>query len=646
MTSKLKMHSPDLTEDNIAKIAVLFPNCISESRDEQGRLKQVVDFDLLRQELSDVIVEGEQERYRLDWVGKKEAILAANAPIAKTLRPSREESVNFDTTENLFIEGDNLDALKLLQENYLGKVKMIYIDPPYNTGNDFIYNDNFAERSEEFFARSQQFDEEGNRLIANTESNGRFHSDWLSMMYSRLKLARNLLADDGVIFISCDDNEIDNLKKTVSEIFGSYNHIAQFPWQSRQSIQNDTDISINHEYVLAFAKNRRQENRRLKEGNVETWFKEKSFVCNPLPLDKEKFDNPDNDPRGLWKADPFDAPNVRLNLTYPIVNPNTGEEYYPPKGRHWRTEQKNYERLLADGRILFGKTGNSRPQLKVFYAEKKMFGSVDNSWWTGERCGTTTQGTKEIISLFESPVFDTPKPVALLNNLLKLATRDNEENIILDFFAGSATTAHAVMQLNAEDGGNRRFIMVQLPEATDEKSEAFKAGYPTIAEISKERIRRAAAKIRDDFVDKLPKDWDGGFRVLTVDSTNMKDVYYRPDEVAQSDLLDMVSHIKEDRSGEDLLFQVMLDWGLPLSLPIQERDVDGKKVYFVGEKSSLGYALAACFDELNEAVIQAVAAETPQKFVSVEYAISQDADKTNIKEWFKQLSPETDVKFI
>lgn len=646
MTSKLKMHSPDLTEDNIAKIAALFPNCISESRDEQGRLKQVVDFDLLRQELSDVIVEGEQERYRLDWVGKKEAILTANAPIAKTLRPSREESVNFDTTENLFIEGDNLDALKLLQENYLGKVKMIYIDPPYNTGKDFIYNDDFAESSAEFFARSQQFDEEGNRLIANTESNGRFHSDWLSMMYSRLKLARNLLADDGVIFISCDDNEIGNLKKAVSEIFGSYNHIAQFPWQSRQSIQNDTDISINHEYVLAFAKNRRQENRRLKEGNVETWFKEKSFVCNPLPLDKEKFDNPDNDPRGLWKADPFDAPNVRLNLTYPIVNPNTGEEYYPPKGRCWRTEQKNYERLLADGRILFGKTGNSRPQLKVFYAEKKMFGSVDNSWWTGERCGTTTQGTKEIISLFESPVFDTPKPVALLNNLLKLATRDNEENIILDFFAGSATTAHAVMQLNAEDGGNRRFIMVQLPEATDEKSEAFKAGYPTIAEISKERIRRAAAKIHDDFADKLPEDWDGGFRVLKVDSTNMKDVYYRPDEVSQSDLLDMVSHIKEDRSGEDLLFQVMLDWGLPLSLSIQERDVDGKKVYFVGEKSSLGYALAACFDELNEAVIQAVAAETPQKFVSVEYAISQDADKTNIKEWFKQLSLETDVKFI
>lgn len=646
MTSKLKMHSPDLTEDNIAKIAALFPNCISESRDEQGRLKQVVDFDLLRQELSDVIVEGEQERYRLDWVGKKEAILTANAPIAKTLRPSREESVNFDTTENLFIEGDNLDALKLLQENYLGKVKMIYIDPPYNTGKDFIYNDDFAESSAEFFARSQQFDEEGNRLIANTESNGRFHSDWLSMMYSRLKLARNLLADDGVIFISCDDNEIGNLKKAVSEIFGSYNHIAQFPWQSRQSIQNDTDISINHEYVLAFAKNRRQENRRLKEGNVETWFKEKSFVCNPLPLDKEKFDNPDNDPRGLWKADPFDAPNVRLNLTYPIVNPNTGEEYYPPKGRCWRTEQKNYERLLADGRILFGKTGNSRPQLKVFYAEKKMFGSVDNSWWTGERCGTTTQGTKEIISLFESPVFDTPKPVALLNNLLKLATRDNEENIILDFFAGSATTAHAVMQLNAEDGGNRRFIMVQLPEATDEKSEAFKAGYPTIAEISKERIRRAAAKIHDDFADKLPEDWDGGFRVLKVDSTNMKDVYYRPDEVSQSDLLDMVLHIKEDRSGEDLLFQVMLDWGLPLSLSIQERDVDGKKVYFVGEKSSLGYALAACFDELNEAVIQAVAAETPQKFVSVEYAISQDADKTNIKEWFKQLSPETDVKFI
>ena len=626
MTSKLKMHSPDLTEDNIAKIAVLFPNCISESRDERGRLKQVVDFDLLRQELSDVIVEGEQERYRLDWVGKKEAILAANAPIAKTLRPCREESVNFDTTENLFIEGDNLDALKLLQENYLGKVKMIYIDPPYNTGKDFIYNDDFAESSNEFFARSQQFDEEGNHLIANTESNGRFHSDWLSMMYSRLKLARNLLMDDGVIFISCDDNEQANLKRLCDEVYGKSNFLGTIIWKKKTNGNNMGYIPPVHDYILCFSK----------------LASEKSLLGFKLSEEyiKKNYSNPDNDPRGDWTTSDLSANHV--GPYFEITNPVTGETFLPPNGRYWVFNEEEVIRRIADGTIIFGKLGNNRPVQKKFLKDRPNLRQKADSLW--DKHGMNEDGGLELNNLIGTKIFSHPKPTLTIKKLCEISTKDND--LILDFFAGSSTTADAVMQLNAEDGGNRRFIMVQLPEATDEKSEAFKSGYPTIAEISKERIRRAAAKIRSDFADKLPEDWDGGFRVLKVDSTNMKEVYYRPDEVSQTDLLDMVSHIKEERSSEDLLFQVMLDWGLPLSLPIQERDVDGKKVYFVGEKSSLGYALAACFDELNEAVIQAVAAETPQKFVSVEYAISQDADKTNIKEWFKQLSPETDVKFI
>lgn len=653
MTSQLKMHSPDLTEDNIAKIAALFPNCISESRDEQGRLKQVVDFDLLRQELSGVIVEGEQERYRLDWVGKKEAILAANAPIAKTLRPSREESVNFDTTENLFIEGDNLDALKLLQENYLGKVKMIYIDPPYNTGKDFIYNDDFAESSAEFFVRSQQFDEEGNRLIANTESNGRFHSDWLSMMYSRLKLARNLLADDGVIFISIHHREIANLEKLLKEIFGEENFLCLFAWRTDGNFDNQAKFKICHEYIFAFAKN-------------EVSFPAPEVIDPNIPKDSKLFkdkiintivkNGPKNPISKIYLPKGFPTESAKgvieaRNNQYPFFEEDiVFENHQLTKGIYAESgwSSKNLlEQFISNG---FNYVLDTKGQKTNFILSAS--GAIEAIKERGNSShvisvlsgfGGSQQATAEIEEL-EIIFDDYPKPTYLINYLLKM--NNSKDFIVVDFFAGSATTAHAVMQLNAEDGGNRRFIMVQLPELTDEKSEAFKAGYSTIAEISKERIRRAAAKIRADFADKLPENWDGGFRVLKVDSTNMKEVYYRPDEVSQSDLLDMVSHIKEDRSGEDLLFQVMLDWGLPLSLPIQERDVDGKKVYFVGEKSSLGYALAACFDELNEAVIQAVAAETPQKFVSVEYAISKDADKTNIKEWFKQLSPETDVKFI
>lgn len=642
MSDYLKMHSPNLVDENIDKLTELFPNCITEAQNEQGELIKVVDFDLLRQELSRSLVEGGQERYRLDWPGKKEAILTANAPIAKTLRPSREESVNFDATKNLFIEGDNLDALKLLQENYLGKVKLIYIDPPYNTGNDFIYNDDFAESTGEFFEKSNQIDEKGNHLVANTESNGRFHSDWLSMMYSRLKLARNLLSDAGVVFISIDDNESHNLRKICDEIFGSINLVAQFPWQSRQSIQNDTDISSSHEYVIAYAKNRRQTNRRLKENNANSWFDLDSFVCLPLPLDKSKFENPDNDSRGIWKADPFDAPNIRPNLTYTIVNPNTKEEFLPPKGRCWRTDEKSFLQLLADNRIVFGKHGTSRPQLKVFYEEKKHFGSVDNTWWTGEKCGTSTQGTKEIISLFGAAVFDTPKPTQLINKILDLVILSSEEDIILDFYAGSSSTAEAVIKANLQDNGYRKFIMVQLPEKISIETLAYKAGYTTIAEISKERIRRAGQKILSDNAEKEGiENLDIGFRVLKIDSSNMKDVYYTPDALKQSDLVDLASNIKEDRTSEDLLFQVMLDWGLELSLPIERKTIAGKEVFYVA-----GNSLVACFDELSIDLIDEVAEVSPLRFVSAEMAILQDHDKTNIKERFKQLSPDTEVKFI
>lgn len=495
----LKMHSLNKIDENVSKIAALFPNCVTEAKADDGSITKKIDFDMLKQELSSTIVEGREERYQFTWPDKKKSVLLANAPISKTLRPCREESVDFDTTENIYIEGDNLEALKLLQENYLGKIKMIYIDPPYNTGNDFVYNDEFSVSSSEFSEKSGNFDEEGNQLVdnytRNTESNGRFHTDWLNMMYPRLKLARDLLTDDGVIFISIDDNEIDNLKKICNEIFGEINLVAEIPWQSRASIQNDTDFSVNHEYICVYAKKRRLENRRLKESNYTEWHSNDTFVCKPLPLDKSKFDNPDNDPRGLWKADPFDAPNVRPNLTYPVTNPNTGEEHLPPRGRCWRFLPAKFSSALADNRIVWTNNGLGRPQLKVFYEEKKEFGSVDNSWFSADRIGTSTNGTKELMKLFDGQVFfDTPKPTSLLLKLIDLAnTKDND--IILDFFSGSATTAHAVMQLNAEDSGHRKFIMVQLPEATDEKSEAYKAGYKNICEIGKERIRRAGQQI-------------------------------------------------------------------------------------------------------------------------------------------------------
>ncbi len=641
---KMKMHTKNMADENYAALARLFPNALTETivgYEEDGKaiVERAIDVDVLRQEISCSVVEGREERYQFTWPDKKKSVLLANAPINKTLRPCREESVDFDNTENLYIEGDNLEVLKLLQETYLGKIKMIYIDPPYNTGNDFVYEDDFAQSTDEYIENSGQFDEEGNRLVKNLDSNGRFHTDWLNMIYPRLKLAKDLLSDDGVIFISIDDNEIDSLKNICNEIFGLRNLVAEIPWQSRASIQNDTDFSVNHEYICVYAKNRRQENRRLKESNYVEWHSKDSFVCKPLSLDKSKFDNPDNDPRGLWKADPFDAPNLRPNLTYTVTNPLTGEQHLPPRGRHWRISEDKFSSALADGRIIFGKNGTGRPQMKSFYEEKKEFGSIDNSWFSAERVGTTTNGTKEVMNLFDGkPYFDKPKPSTLLLKLIDLANVSSGE-IILDFFSGSATTAHAVMQLNVEDGGNRKFIMVQLPEETDEKSEANKAGYQNICEIGRERIRRAAKKIADE---NSEAKFDSGFRVLKCDTSNMKDVYYNPSQMEQQTLFASTDNIKEDRTPEDLLFQVMLDLGVLLSSKIEEKVIAGKKVFNVAE----GF-LIACFDsDITEETVKAVAQEKPYYAVFRDSSMANDSVATNFEQIFATYSPGTVRKVL
>ena len=636
MMEHLNMQSMDKVAANVAKIRELFPNCVTERINNEGKLEHAIDFDMLKQELSDHVVDGLQERYQFTWPDKRKAILAANAPINKTLRPCREESVDFDNTENLYIEGDNLEVLKLLRENYLGEVKMIYIDPPYNTGNDFVYEDDFKQSLDEYIENSGQLDDAGNRLVANTESNGRFHTDWLNMIYPRLKVAKDLLSEDGVIFISIDDNEVKNMISVCNEIFGEENLVATIPWQSRASIQNDTDFSVNHEYIVVYAKVRRQANRRLKESNYKEWMKKDSFVCKPLTVDKSRFSNPDNDPRGAWKADPFDAPNVRPNLTYEITNPNTGEKHLPPRGRHWRTDIHKFASALADNRIIFGVNGLGRPQLKVFYEEKKMFGSIDNSWFSADRIGTTTNGTQEVMVMFDNiKLFDTPKPTTLLNKLLYLSNLE-KDSLILDFFSGSATTAHAVMQLNAEDGGKRKFIMVQLPEVCAENSEAYKAGYKNICEIGKERIRRAGKKIKEENP-LTTQGLDIGFRVLKCDSSNMEDVYFTPKDYMDKQQSLFVDNIKKDRSDEDLLFDAMLKLDTPLSSKIERITIAGKTVYNVAQ----GH-LMACFDKnVTDEVITAVAKEMPSYFVMRDSSQADDSVAINFEQIFNTYSPQT-----
>lgn len=624
---KLKMHSPDLSQDNIAKIRELFPGCVTEALDEAtGAVRLAVDFDQLRQELSDHIVEGPQERYRLDWPGKREALALANAPIAKTLRPCREESVDFDNTRNLFIEGDNLEALKLLQENYLGKVKMVYIDPPYNTGNDFVYEDDFAESSADFLERSNQMDDEGNRLVANSTSNGRFHSDWLSMIYSRLKVASNLLSDDGIIFASIDDNEFENLRKVCDEVFGKENLLGVFQWRRRQTTDNRnfTRVSFDNEYIVAYSKS---DKGRLKGRDI----------------DIEKYKNPDNDPRGPWAS--IDLSGLataaqRPNLHYDIVDPATGNVFPPNPNRGWSKSKDNVEKMIEEGRILFPSKPEGRPREKKFLANLQSSVTGFSTWLDSNQVGFNTNGTRQVTELLGGKYFDFPKPTELITTFIEQAATDKGD-IVIDFFAGSSSTAHALLETSARDGIDRHFVMIQIAEGLAATSDAAKAGYRTIAEISKERIRRAGEKILEG---ECHPDWnrDVGFRVLKVDTSNMKDVYYRPDELKQSDLLDMVDNVKEGRTAEDLLFQVLVDWGVDLTLPIRRETVQGKTVFFVDDN-----ALVACFESgITEDLVKELAGHEPLRVVFRDNGFVSDAVKINVTQIFRQLSPSNEVKAI
>ena len=621
---KLKMHSVNKVDENIEKIGKLFPNCVTERRGENGEIEHAIDFDMLRQELSAVIVEGNEERYQFTWPDKKKSVLLANAPIAKTLRPCREESVDFDNTENLYIEGDNLDVLKLLQETYLGKIKMIYIDPPYNTGNDFVYNDDFAESTDEYLANSGQYDEDGNRLVHNTESNGRFHTDWLNMIYPRLKLAKDLLADDGVIFISMDDHEQENIKKLCDEIYGEANFLAQVVWERAYSPVNlKKHFSESHDYIICYAK------------NMEL------AICNGLPRSDEandRYSNPDNDPRGVWKSSDLSVgPRVESKV-YEITTPS-GRKVMPPSGYCWRLDKNKFAEYVKDNRIWFGEDGNNVPSIKRFLTEVKQ-GITPMTVWKYTEVGHSQDAAQKLKKLFDGKAyFDYPKSVDLLKRCLQLYTAS--DCVVLDFFSGSATTAHAVMQLNAEDGGNRKFIMVQLPEDTDAKSEAYKAGYKNICEIGKERIRRAGAKIKEEN-GLSAQNLDTGFRVLKLDSSNMKEVYYNPADYDATLFDTLEDNIKEDRTPEDLLFQVMLDLGILLSSPIEESVIAGKKVFNVADNF-----LIACFDEnVTDETVKAIAKQKPYYFVMRDSSMASDSVATNFDQIFATYSPDTVRKVL
>lgn len=619
------MHSPDLSQDNVAKIQELFPGCVTESRDEAtGKPRLAVDFDQLRQELSDSIVEGPQERYRLDWPGKREAGAVANAPVAKTLRPCKSESVDFDKTKNLFIEGDNLEALKLIQETYLGQVKIIYIDPPYNTGNDFVYSDDFSESNTEFLLRSNQVDNESNRLTARQEHAGRLHSSWLSMIYPRLKLAHNLLAKTGVIFISIDDKEIHNIRKICDEVFGESNFVADLVWRSRTSISDDHEISLNHNHTIIYA----------RDYESLTFYGEK--------LNEDEYDNRDNDPRGPWKLVPLDANKPGGNTNYPIRNPNTGEDYWPPAGRSWSINPESFKALQADGRVAFGYGGDSAPKRKIFLNERIEMGHTKTPSSILLDAGTTKDGSAEVAQLLGGKkIFSYPKPVSLIERLIQYGIYSEEDQIVMDFFAGSSTTAHAVLKRNAVENRKTKFISIQFPETVASGSEAAKAGFQDIAQISKERIRRAGQKILEG--DCHP-DWDRdvGFRVLKVDTSNMKDIYYRPDELSQGDLLEAVDNVKPDRTPEDLLFQVLVDWGVDLTLPIRCETLQEKTVFFVDDN-----ALVACFDSgVTEDLVKELAKHEPLRVVFRDNGFVSDAVKINVEQIFRQLSPSTEVRAL
>lgn len=624
--NKLEMHSLDQVAENLAWVADRFPGCITETRNEEGELVRAVDFDLLRQELSTEVVEGPQERYHLNWPGKRESLLAANAPIAKTLRPCREESVDFGSTRNLCIEGDNLDVLKLLQETYLNKVDLIYIDPPYNTGNDFIYDDDFSEDAVTYLLRSIQSDDTGSRLTANTEANGRFHSDWLSMLYPRLRLAHRLLANTGVIFISVDDGERANLQKMCDEIFGEQNFQADIAWQKRYTRSNNTvDFTTMVEHVLVYSRS-------------------SDFRVNLLPRSEEadaRYTNPDNDSRGAWKGASFlnpATPSQRPKLCYPITNPNTGNVERPTTNA-WRRSKAEYETLLKDNRLYWGSDGTSPvPSIKMFLSEAR--GMTPVNFWPHDYAGNTDDGTRDLSCLMDGrKLFSNPKPVQLIKRVLEHGA--NADALIVDFFAGSGTTGQAVIEKNLEDGGHRRFILVQEREPCDEDSFAYQAGLLNIAEITKERLRRVGAKVSGSS-QLLPAEADVGFRTLKLASSCMKDVYYRPDSAEQKGLATLIDNIKDDRTDEDLLFQVLLDWGVDLSLPTAKEEIAGKEVFFVDTN-----ALAACFgDGIDEEFVKELARREPLRAVFRDAGYGGDDVKINVEQIFKQLSPSTEVKTI
>lgn len=616
---KLRMESPDMTAQNIDRIAALFPNCVTEASDGHGGIKRAINFELLKQMLSPDVVDGD-ERYEFTWVGKKAAIVEANKPIRKTLRPCVEESKDWDNTENLYIEGDNLEVLKLLQESYLGKVKMIYIDPPYNTGNDFIYADDFMRSQEEENEQMGMYDEDDNRLFKNTDTNGRFHSDWCSMIYSRLMLARNLLTDDGVIFISIDDNELDDLHMICNEVFGEDNFESCVAWRRRTNQPNDKSKMIAKvaEYILVYAKN----SVRLAE--------HKGFYGVPLTEDrKNEYKNPDQDPRGPWSTNPWKAAVGRGGTKYCITTP-TGIVY----DETWYGTKQTFDKLLAENRVHWTDGGNGYPRIKIYLSDAEREGQAAINFFTPDRYGSNQEGSSTLQGLMEHKgLFDNPKPTTLIKALLRLAM--HPDSIILDFFSGSATTAHAVMQLNAEDGGHRKFIMVQLPEPCDEASEAYKAGYKNICEIGKERIRRAGDKIKSESP-MTTQDLDIGFRVLKLDDSNMKDVYYAPDDYDQGMLAGLESNIKDDRTDLDLLFGCLIDWGLPLSLPYSSEQIDGCTVHTYN-----GGDLIACFDaNIPESVVKEIAKRKPLRAVFRDSGFASSPEKINVFEIFKLYMPE------
>ncbi|WP_113479712.1 DNA methyltransferase [Hyphomicrobiales bacterium] len=662
---KLKMHSPDLSQDNIAKIRDLFPGCVTEARDgATGQLYLSVDFDQLRQELSDSIVEGPQERYRLDWPGKREALLASNAPIAKTLRPAIRESVNFESTRNLFIEGDNLEALKLLQEIYLGEVKLIYADPPYNRkkGNNLVYRDDFVGNTYEYLEKTNQVDESDNRLIANTEANGRFHSDWLSMIYQRLRVAKNLLAPNGVIMISIDDAETANVLHICNEIFGESNFVGTLIWKNATD-NNPTNVAIEHESIHVFAKSKATlegvwkssvsdikdvllrvggdlvaQHRNIDDLQVaySSWYRENKSQLGPLA--DYKF----IDAHGVYAGSRSVHNPGKEGYRYDVPHPETGKPCKQPL-MGYRFPEETMKRLLSEGRVLFGDDESKLIELKVYASEfeDKLSSVFDLDG---------RSGAYDLRALFPeaSKVFSNPKPVVLMERLLSFAT--GADDLSVDLFAGSSTLAQAVMELARREGGRRRFISIQYPEEIGQDSKDAKEAYnfcmkaglrPNIAEISKERIRRSGNRILRE---EAQSDWnkDVGFRVLAIDTSNMKDVYYRPDELKQGDLLDMVDNVKEDRTAEDLLFQVLVDWGVDLTLPIRRETVQNKTVFFVDDN-----ALVACFDKgVTEELVKDLAKREPLRVVFRDNGFVSDAVKINVEQIFRQLSPSTEVKSI